>query len=91
MPLARTSKPPKGAKVQQPPAAARSARQASRSARQAARARQASHSARQAAPSALAHLSHSKAASPKITSPKLGDKASLKANNCPIRGAGQGR
>ena len=84
MPLARTSKPPKGAKVQQPPAAARSTRQA-------ARARQASRSARQAAPSALAHLSHSKAASPKITSPKLGDKASLKANNCPIRGAGRGR
>ena len=85
MPLARTSKPPKGAKVQQPPAAARSARQAART-RQAARARQASHSARQAAPSTLAHLSHSKAASP-----KLGDKASLKANNCPIRGAGRGR
>lgn len=84
MPLARASKPPKGAKVQQPPAAARSARQASRSARQAAR-------ARQAAPSALAHLSHSKAASPKITSPKLGNKASLKANNCPIRDAGRGR
>ena len=84
MPLARTSKPPKGAKVQQPPAAARSARQA-------ARARQASRSARQAAPSALVLPAHSKAASPKITSPKLGDKASLKANNCPIRGAGQGR
>ena len=83
MPLARTSKPPKGAKVQQPPAAART--------RQAARARQASHSARQAAPSALAHLSHSKAASPKITSPKLGNKASLKANNCLTRGAGRGR
>ena len=78
MPLARTSKPPKGAKVQQPPAAARSARQASRS-------------ARQAAPSALVLPAHSKAASPKITSPKLGDKASLKANNCLIRGAGQGR
>lgn len=88
MPLARTSKPPKGAKVQQPPAAARSARQA-------ARARQASRSARQAAPSALVLPAHSKAASPKITSPKLGDKASLKAslkaNNCPIRGAGRGR
>ena len=84
MPLARASKPPKGAKVQQPPAAARSARQA-------ARARQASHSARQAALSALVLPAHSKAASPKITSPKLGDKASLKANNCPIRGAGQGR
>ena len=78
MPLARTSKPPKGAKVQQPPAAARSARQASRS-------------ARQAAPSALVLPAHSKATSPKITSPKLGDKASLKANNCLIRGAGQGR
>lgn len=90
MPLARTSKPPKGAKVQQPPAAARSARQAART-RQAARARQASHSARQAALSALVLPAHSKAASPKITSPKLGDKASLKANNCPIRGAGQGR
>lgn len=77
MPLARTSKPPKGAKVQQPPAAARSARQAAR--------------ARQAAPSALVLPAHSKATSPKITSPKLGDKASLKANNCPIRGAGQGR
>lgn len=84
MPLARASKPPKGAKVQQPPAAARSARQA-------ARARQASRSARQAAPSALVLPAHSKAASPKITSPKLGDKASLKANNCPIRGAGRGR
>lgn len=84
MPLARASKPPKGAKVQQPPAAARSARQA-------ARARQASRSARQAAPSALVLPAHSKAASPKITSPKLGDKASLKANNCLIRGAGQGR
>lgn len=84
MPLARASKPPKGAKVQQPPAAARSARQA-------ARARQAAHSARQAAPSALVLPAHSKAASPKITSPKLGDKASLKANNCLIRGAGQGR
>lgn len=77
MPLARASKPPKGAKVQQPPAAARSARQAAR--------------ARQAAPSALVLPAHSKATSPKITSPKLGDKASLKANNCPIRGAGQGR
>lgn len=77
MPLARASKPPKGAKVQQPPAAARSARQAAR--------------ARQAAPSALVLPAHSKAASPKITSPKLGDKASLKANNCLIRGAGQGR
>lgn len=84
MPLARASKPPKGAKVQQPPAAARSARQA-------ARARQAAHSARQAAPSALALPAHSKATSPKITSPKLGDKASLKANNCPIRDAGRGR
>lgn len=84
MPLARASKPPKGAKVQQPPAAARSARQA-------ARARQASRSARQAAPSALVLPAHSKATSPKITSPKLGDKASLKANNCLIRGAGQGR
>lgn len=84
MPLARASKPPKGAKVQQPPAAARSARQA-------ARARQASRSARQAAPSALVLPAHSKAANPKITSPKLGDKASLKANNCLIRGAGQGR
>lgn len=84
MPLVRASKPPKGAKVQQPPAAARSARQA-------ARARQASRSARQAAPSALVLPAHSKAASPKITSPKLGDKASLKANNCPIRGAGRGR
>ena len=78
MPLARASKPPKGAKVQQPPAAARSARQAA-------------HSARQAAPSALVRPAHSKAASPKITSPKLGDKASLKANNCPIRDAGRGR
>lgn len=78
MPLARASKPPKGAKLQQPPAAARSARQASRS-------------ARQAAPSALVLPAHSKAASPKITSPKLGNKASLKANNCPIRDAGQGR
>ena len=78
MPLARASKPPKGAKVQQPPAAARSARQAA-------------HSARQAAPSALVLPAHSKAASPKITSPKLGDKASLKANNCPIRDAGRGR
>ena len=78
MPLARASKPPKGAKVQQPPAAARSARQASRS-------------ARQAAPSALVLPAHSKATSPKITSPKLGDKASLKANNCPIRDAGRGR
>lgn len=77
MPLARASKPPKGAKVQQPPAAARSARQAAR--------------ARQAAPSALVLPAHSKATSPKITSPKLGDKASLKANNCLIRGAGQGR
>ena len=77
MPLARASKPPKGAKVQQPPAAARSARQAAR--------------ARQAAPSALVLPAHSKAASPKITSPKLGDKASLKANNCLIRGAGRGR
>lgn len=77
MPLARASKPPKGAKVQQPPAAARSARQAAR--------------ARQAAPSALVLPAHSKAASPKITSPKLGDKASLKANNCPIRDAGRGR
>lgn len=77
MPLARTSKPPKGAKVQQPPAAARSARQAAR--------------ARQAAPSALVLPAHSKATSPKITSPKLGDKASLKASNCLIRGAGQGR
>ena len=77
MPLARASKPPKGAKLQQPPAAARSARQAAR--------------ARQAAPSALVLPAHSKAASPKITSPKLGDKASLKANNCLIRGAGQGR
>ena len=84
MPLARASKPPKCAKMQQPPAAARSARQA-------ARARQASRSARQAAPSALVLPAHSKAASPKITSPKLGDKASLKANNCLIRGAGQGR
>lgn len=87
MPLARASKPPKGAKLQQPPAAART--------RQAARARQASRSARQAAPSALVLPAHSKAASPKITSPKLGDKASLKAslkaNNCLIRGAGQGR
>ena len=45
----------------------------------------------QAAPSALVLPAHSKAASPKITSPKLGDKASLKANNCLIRGAGQGR
>ena len=78
MSLARASKPPKGAKVQQPPAAARSARQASRS-------------ARQAAPSALVLPAHSKATSPKITSPKLGDKASLKANNCLIRDAGQGR
>lgn len=78
MPLARASKPPKGAKLQQPPAAARSARQASRS-------------ARQAAPSALVLPAHSKAASPKITSPKLGNKASLKANNCPIRDAGRGR
>ena len=77
MPLARASKPPKGAKVQQPPAAARSARQAAR--------------ARQAAPSALVLPTHSKAANPKITSPKLGDKASLKANNCPIRDAGRGR
>lgn len=77
MPLARASKPPKGAKVQQPPAAARSARQAAR--------------ARQAAPSALVLPAHSKATSPKITSSKLGDKASLKANNCLIRGAGQGR
>lgn len=77
MPLARASKPPKGAKLQQPPAAAR--------------ARQASHSARQAAPSALVLPAHSKATSPKITSPKLGDKASLKANNCPIRDAGRGR
>ena len=77
MPLARASKPPKGAKVQQPPAAARSARQAAR--------------ARQAVPSALVLPAHSKAASPKITSPKLGDKASLKANNCPIRDAGRGR
>ena len=77
MPLARASKPPKGAKVQQPPAAARSARQAAR--------------ARQAAPSALVLPAHSKAASPKIISPKLGDKASLKANNCPIRDAGRGR
>lgn len=77
MPLARASKPPKGAKVQQPPAAARSARQAAR--------------ARQAAPSALVLPAHSKATSPKITSPKLGDKASLKANNCPIRDAGRGR
>lgn len=84
MPLARASKPPKGAKLQQPPAAARSARQA-------ARARQASRSARQAAPSALVLPAHSKATSPKITSPKLGDKASLKANNCLIRDAGQGR
>ena len=78
MPLARASKPPKGAKLQQPPAAARSARQASRS-------------ARQAAPSALVLPAHSKATSPKITSPKPGDKASLKANNCLIRDAGQGR
>lgn len=77
MPLARASKPPKGAKVQQPPAAARSARQAAR--------------ARQAAPSALVLPAHSKATSPKITSPKLGDKASLKASNCPIRDAGRGR
>ena len=77
MPLARASKPPKGAKVQQPPAAARSARQAAR--------------ARQAAPSALVLPAHSKAASPKITSPKLGDKASLKASNCLTRGAGRGR
>lgn len=71
MPLARASKPPKGAKVQQPPAAARSARQA--------------------APSALVLPAHSKATSSKITSPKLSDKASLKASNCLIRGAGQGR
>lgn len=78
MPLTHASKPPKGAKLQQPPAAARSARQAARS-------------ARQAAPSALVLPTHSKAANPKITSPKLGDKASLKANNCPIRGAGRGR
>ena len=77
MPLARASKPPKGAKVQQPPAAARSARQAAR--------------ARQAAPSALVLPAHSKATSPKITNPKLGNKASLKANNCPIRDAGRGR
>ena len=84
MPLARASKPPKGAKVQQPPAAARSARQA-------ARARQASRSARQAAPSALVLPAHSKATSPKITSPKLGNKANLKANNCLIQGAGRGR
>lgn len=76
MPLAHASKLPKGAKVQQP-AAARSARQAAR--------------ARQAAPSALVLPAHSKAASLKITSPKLGDKASLKANNCPIRDAGRGR
>lgn len=78
MPLARASKPPKGAKLQQPPAAARSARQAARS-------------ARQAAPSALVLPAHSKATSPKITSPKLGNKASLKANNCLIQGAGRGR
>ena len=84
MPLARASKPPKGAKVQQPPAAARSARQATR-------ARQANHSARQAAPSALVLPAHSKATSPKITSPKLGNKANLKASNCLIRGAGRGR
>lgn len=78
MPLARASKPPKGAKVQQPPAAARSARQAARS-------------ARQAAPSALVLPAHSKAANPKITSPKLGNKASIKLSNCLTRGAGRGR
>ena len=71
MPLARASKPPKGTKVQQPPAAARSARQA--------------------APSALVLPAHSKAASPKITSPKLGNKASIKLSNCLTRGAGRGR
>ena len=66
MPLARASKPPKGAKVQRPPAAP--------------------HSASQRVPSDLAHPSHSKA-----VKAKLGDKASLKANNCLIRDAGQGR
>lgn len=85
MPLARASKPPKGTKVQQPPAAAHSARQAAHSARQAAR------SARQAAPSALVLPAHSKAANPKITSPKLGNKASIKLSNCLTRGAGRGR
>lgn len=78
MPLARASKPPKGTKVQQPPAAAHSARQAARS-------------ARQAAPSALVLPAHSKAANPKITSPKLGNKASIKLSNCLTRGAGRGR
>ena len=78
MPLTHASKPPKGTKVQQPPAAARSARQAARS-------------ARQAAPSALVLPAHSKAANPKITSPKLGNKASIKLSNCLIRGAGRGR
>ena len=66
MPLARASKPPKGAKVQQPPAAARSARQASRSARQAAR-------ARQAAPSALVLPAHRKAASLKANNCPIRD------------------
>lgn len=47
--------------------------------------------ASQRAPSTLVLPAHSKATSPKITSPKLGDKASLKANNCLIRDAGQGR
>ena len=47
--------------------------------------------ASQRAPSALVLPAHSKATSPKITSPKLGDKASLKANNCLIRDAGRGR
>lgn len=90
MPLTQASKPPKGAKVQQPPAAARSARHAAR-VRQAARAKQASRSARQAAPSALVLPAHSKAANPKITSPKLGNKASIKLSNCLTRGAGRGR
>lgn len=78
MPLTHASKPPKGTKVQQPAAAARSARQAARS-------------ARQAAPSALVLPAHSKAANPKITSPKLGNKASIKLSNCLTRGAGRGR
>lgn len=77
MPLTHASEPPKGTKVQQPPAAAHSARQAAR--------------ARQAAPSALVLPAHSKAANPKITSPKLGNKASIKLSNCLTRGAGRGR
>ena len=49
--------------------------------------------ASQRAPSDLAHLSHSKAASPKakLNSKAVKAKLDSKASNCLIRGAGQGR